>query len=39
MTILFTNPNLAYMRKHLSYNNIDKIKSLLIKLLYDKVIW
>ena len=37
MIIFFINPNLAFMKKCLSYKNINKMRILLIKLLYDKI--
>lgn len=37
--IFFKNLNLAMMQKHLNYKNVNKIKALLIELLYSKVIW
>ena len=39
MTIFFGNPTLVPIEKDLSYKNMDKIKALLTKLLYDKVTW
>ena len=36
--MFFRNSTLALMQKYLSYKNIDKIKALLTKLSYDKVI-
>lgn len=36
--MFFNNLNLIPRQEHLSYENIDKIKVLLIKLLYNKVI-
>ena len=39
MTMFFSNPILILIWEHLSYKNIDKIKALLTKLLYGKVIW
>lgn len=35
--IFFRNPNLISMQKYLSYKNMNKIKVLLMELLYDKV--
>ena len=37
--MFFNNPNLAPIQQHLSYTNIDKIRMLLTKLPYNKVIW
>lgn len=37
MTIFFTNPNLTLMQEHLSYKNIDEMRTLFIELLYSKV--
>lgn len=39
IVIFFTNLNLAFIWKHPRYKNIDKIKDLLTKLLYGRVIW
>ncbi len=39
MTIFFSNPTLAPMREHLSYKNVDKMRTLLIELTYDNVTW
>lgn len=39
MTILFSNFNLAHIKKYRNYKNKDKIRALLTKLLYDKVTW
>ena len=38
LTIFFINPNLALIREYLSYKNVDKIRHLLTKLPYSKVI-
>lgn len=38
MRMFFHNPDLAPMRKHLSYKNVDEIRALLIELPYGKVI-
>ncbi len=35
----FNNPDLAPMREHLSYKNVDKIRALLTELPYGKVTW
>lgn len=37
MNIFFNNFNLLLMQQYLSYKNIYKIRSLLIKLLYNKI--
>ena len=37
MDMFFNNSNLAPMQQHLSYKNIDKMETLLTKLLYSKV--
>ncbi len=39
MTMFFSNPTLAPMRKYLSYKNVDKMRTLLTELPYSKVIW
>lgn len=36
--MFFDNANLALMQQYLSHKNINEIKTLLIKLSYDKVI-
>ena len=33
----FSNPNMAPMRKHLSYKSVDEMRALLIELPYGKV--
>lgn len=38
MKILFNNFNLISIQKYLSYKNINKIRALLTKLLYSKII-
>ena len=38
MIILFTNLNLIFMQEYLSYKNVNKIRILLTKLPYNKVI-
>ena len=37
--MFLSNLTLVPMQKHQNYKNMDKIKALLIKLPYDKVIW
>ena len=37
MTMFFTNSNLAPMWEYLSYKNVNKMRALLIQLLYSKV--
>ncbi len=39
MIMFFSNPTLASMWEHLSYKNVDKMKTLLTKLPYGKVTW
>lgn len=39
ISMFFNNFNLVLIEQHLSYKNIDKIRELLIKLIYSKVIW
>ncbi len=39
MTMFFSNPNLALMREHLSYKNVDEMRVLLIEFSYDKITW
>ena len=39
MDMFFNNSELALMRQHLSYKNVDKMRALLTELLYDKVTW
>ena len=39
MRMFFNNPNLASMREHLGYKNVDKMRALLTELSYDKVTW
>lgn len=39
INIIFNNPNLALIQQYLSYKNVTKKRILLIKRLYDKVIW
>ena len=39
MGMFFNNPDLAPMRQHLSYKNVDKIRALLTELPYGKVTW
>lgn len=34
----FNNPNLIFIQEYASYKNMDKIKTLLSKLSYDKII-
>ena len=37
--MFFNNPDLAPMQQHLSYKNMDKIKTLLTELPYGKITW
>ena len=37
MKIFINNPDLVFMREHLSYKSVDKIQALLIELPYSKV--
>ena len=39
MGMLFNNPDLAPIREHLSYKNVDEMRALLTKLPYGKVTW
>lgn len=39
LKMTFNNPNFVSMRKNLNYKNVDKIKTLLTKSSYIKVIW
>ncbi len=39
MGMFFNNPDLAPMRKHLSYKNVDEMRALLTELPYGKVSW
>ena len=39
MTMIFSNPILAPIQEYLNYKNIEIMRTLLTKLLYDKVIW
>lgn len=39
ITMFFNNPTLVFIKEFLSYKNVDKMRALLIKLLYSKRIW
>lgn len=39
INIFFNNLNLILMQQYLRYKNLDKMRKLLKKLLYNKVIW
>ena len=39
MGMFFNNPDLAPMRQHLNYKNVDEMRALLTELPYGKVIW
>ena len=39
MGIFFNNPDLALMRKYLSYKSVDEMRALLTELPYGKVTW
>ncbi len=39
MGMFFNNPDLAPMREHLSYKNVDEMRALLTELPYGKVTW
>ena len=38
MGMFFNNPDLAPMRQHLNYKNVDEMRALLTELPYGKVI-